>query len=600
MLSYKSLALLAAVLVAGLFALASPVARAGDPPLFDPVEFLDESTLDVVVLDDWHVDTVNGTTRQKLIEINVAEWWPGQDFRMPVRLIVPLDGKATGFHITGGHAYGSFDNDVGPTWYDAQLIAGGVGVVQTVVRPIESLPGGAQLAQDMLARLLQTHDLRYTTTWIWPMTLMRAATAAYAETGHFEPGKIAGSGGSKNGYAPAAALINDERFTLTFSSAAPAYGSPLRMYDQGTMDEVTAANDWFFAALDAGQIDPGEHTRSWYVNKSFGAPDDLHVLALAAGWTWQEIRQLVEETRTNFYVADNWDQLMARGAEVFFQPGTHDWVAYDVLWGAQNHPQVPVYYQPNGIHDQTPHSAAETGVQNEQAVLLRHFLGGADPMLEPPSSTYEVAGDELRVSVTFDSGPEAESGRIWWMYDRYPGGSAPFLWERIPDDQWMDMTFDVQEGAWTATIPLGPAASTIEFFSNHGLVVDGFQTYLSSPYTRAELAGPGDTDGDGCPDVNENGLDETLGGLRDYKNPWDFYDIAGLSGPTPDGYIDLLYDILGVIQHYSPNGKPPYDAHYDRGPTAGPNAWNMTAPDGVIDLLNDILGVIQQYSPDCR
>ena len=105
----------------------------------------------------------------------------------------------------------------------------------------------------------------------------------------------------------------------------------------------------------------------------------------------------------------------------------------------------------------------------------------------PPPSSHEVTGGELRVSVTFDSGPEAESGRIWWMYDRHPGGSAPFLWERIPDDQWMDMTFDAQEGAWTAAIPLDPTASSIEFFSNHGLVVDGFQTYLSSPYTRAEL-----------------------------------------------------------------------------------------------------------------
>ena len=110
---------------------------------------------------------------------------------------------------------------------------------------------------------------------------------------------------------------------------------------------------------------------------------------------------------------------------------------------------------------------------------------------------------------------------------------------------------------------------------------------------------PGDTDGDGCPDQRENGPDETLGGLRDYKNPWDFYDVDGLAG-GPDGYIDLLFDILGVIQHYSPQGAPPYDVQFDRGPTAGPNAWNMTAPDGVIDLLNDILGVIQQYDHDCR
>ena len=111
--------------------------------------------------------------------------------------------------------------------------------------------------------------------------------------------------------------------------------------------------------------------------------------------------------------------------------------------------------------------------------------------------------------------------------------------------------------------------------------------------------GAEDPDADGCTNVQELGLDETLGGLRDPHNPWDFYDVAGLSGATPDGVIDLLFDILGVIQHYSPDGNPPYDVHYDRGPTAGPNAWNMTAPDGVIDLLNDILGVLQQYRHDC-
>ncbi len=112
--------------------------------------------------------------------------------------------------------------------------------------------------------------------------------------------------------------------------------------------------------------------------------------------------------------------------------------------------------------------------------------------------------------------------------------------------------------------------------------------------TPTKLPFKGDTDGDGCPDVSENGLDETLGGQRDYKNPYDWYDI------NQDGVIDLLNDILGVIQHYETSGNqlPPYDVVYDRGPSAGPNAWNMTAPDGVIDLLNDILGVILQYSPN--
>ena len=70
-------------------------------------------------------------------------------------------------------------------------------------------------------------------------------------------------------------------------------------------------------------------------------------------------------------------------------------------------------------------------------------------------------------------------------------------------------------------------------------------------------------------------------------------------GGPPDGVIDLPNDILGVILRFSPQGQPPYDVNFDRGPSSGPNPWNMTAPDGVIDLPNDILGVIQQFNHSC-
>ncbi len=104
-----------------------------------------------------------------------------------------------------------------------------------------------------------------------------------------------------------------------------------------------------------------------------------------------------------------------------------------------------------------------------------------------------------------------------------------------------------------------------------------------------------DDDGDGCSNAREAGLDETLGGQRDATNHWDFYDTNG------DQIVDLSNDIFDVIQHYAPTGtEPTYDIAFDRGPSAGPNAWNMTAPDGVIDLTNDIMGVIQQYQHDCR
>lgn len=98
---------------------------------------------------------------------------------------------------------------------------------------------------------------------------------------------------------------------------------------------------------------------------------------------------------------------------------------------------------------------------------------------------------------------------------------------------------------------------------------------------------------DPCTDKEELGTDEMEGGLRDPFNPYDFFDVNG------DRYIDLWNDILGVIARHTASGGE-YNIAYDRGPSVGPNKWNMTAPDGNIDQFNDILGVISQYQHDCR
>ena len=68
-------------------------APAPSDSLFNTEEILDESTLETKTLQDWHPV---GDTRQKLVEINVAQWWPGQDYRIPVRMIVPLEGQCEG------------------------------------------------------------------------------------------------------------------------------------------------------------------------------------------------------------------------------------------------------------------------------------------------------------------------------------------------------------------------------------------------------------------------------------------------------------------------------------------------------------------------
>ena len=245
--------------------------NAAEKPLFSTEEILDESTLETKTLQDWHIDTKTGTTRQKLVEINVAQWWPGQDYRIPVRLIVPLEGKAKGFSITGANPYETLMKDSQPTDFQEKLLAGGVGIVKTHVKAPRQIPGKQGLEQEMGRVFLEDLNPRYTTVWIWSMTLMRATTAAYAEGDHFEKGKVAGSGNSKNGIAPAVALINDERFTATCSDLAFAYYSPTRRADREEVARAEEANRAFFEAVDAGDIDLDQKRAKWYQSVMVGS-----------------------------------------------------------------------------------------------------------------------------------------------------------------------------------------------------------------------------------------------------------------------------------------------------------------------------------------
>lgn len=471
------------LLMALTFALAATL-NAEEPPLFNTAEILDESTLETKTLQDWHPV---GATRQKLIEINVAEWLPGQDFRIPVRLIVPLKGKAKGFHITGHKSVEFVSKDIRPNDFDAKLLANGVGIVKTVVAAINTIPGKQGMQKKMQKRFMKDLNPRYNPVWIWSMTLMRATTAAYAEVDYFDKGKVAGSGGSKRGISPAVALINDERFTATCSSVTWAWASPTRKSDSGALQKVKAANESFFEAVKAGEFELEAQRAKFYRSHMKGSGPSMEMMAQRAGISMDELNDKTDRLMTSVCVTENWDQLKKRGVDMLFQPGTHDWVAYDILWGAQNHPQLPVYHAPNGGHEMKKHPKAELDDENLQAFLWNHFFGG-EPLLSPPTSSHEVIGNKLKIHVHFKNEPQAESGRIWWMYDRAPAGSARFLHERIPEEQSAEMKQDPKTGAWTATIPLQEGASRIDFFSNHGKVINGYQQYLSSPYTRVKLS----------------------------------------------------------------------------------------------------------------
>ena len=157
--------------------------------------------------------------------------------------------------------------------------------------------------------------------------------------------------------------------------------------------------------------------------------------------------------------------------------------------------------------------------------------------------------------------------------------------------------------SFTCTIDTTGPVGEPQFFNDLttpvAVVTAGVIPLVEIP-TPTKQPSPADTDGDGCTDQQENGPVAMLGGLRDYLNPHDFFDVSG------DGHIDVLNDLLPVIVAFLQGPLDPggpglnYTAAKDRGALVGANSWNRAGPDGHIDILNDILPVILQWNHSCK
>ena len=116
----------------------------------------------------------------------------------------------------------------------------------------------------------------------------------------------------------------------------------------------------------------------------------------------------------------------------------------------------------------------------------------------------------------------------------------------------------------------------------------------------------GDSDGDGCTDAQELGPSAVLGGLRDPKSFWDFFD-------TPDGNnvrdrAITIGDIGRIVARFGTFGDPAidplslpaalgYHTAFDRTPL-GPELWNLGPPDGAV-TIQDIGLMVVQFGHSC-
>ena len=467
----------------------SAVLPAKPGPVFDMEEMRDASTLRVKVLQDWKKVGGPVPTRQKLISIRVGELAPGEEYRVPVRLVVPAKGKAKGFHLSGSNNPKSLQAARPPRGPDVELIRAGVGIVGTVVQEPRSYGEGrlAGLAQE---RFFKTLDPKFSIQyWGWPAVLMRATTAAYAEKEHFAKGKVLMSGGSKNGASPSVALIHDDRLTAVFAGVSPIWESPLRLCDEKAWEELRKANADYAESIGADPSLTTRLSRSPFLGGTYGPVYNLQ--AMEKGNTWEDLQDLASRMADQIFISRNLDQLNKRGVDILFHPGTHDFVCFDLAWGGKHYPQVPLYLRVNSGHGKGGrHPGAEGAARNRDAFILDHFIGLDRPMLPVPTVKAERAGETLKVRVSFPKESGDESGRIFWMFDRYPDGSAAYVREDFPNDQWKDMKRH-PKGGWTVSVELKKGASRIDFFTNHRKTLrfkdDRLPTYRSSPYVRVDL-----------------------------------------------------------------------------------------------------------------
>jgi hypothetical protein len=117
-----------------------------------------------------------------------------------------------------------------------------------------------------------------------------------------------------------------------------------------------------------------------------------------------------------------------------------------------------------------------------------------------------------------------------------------------------------------------------------------------------------DSDLDGCMDPIESGPFPAQGGERDHLNFWDLYDTPNALNVRDNAVAAA--DAFRVLQRFgatgdpmidpftAPPAAPAYHTAFDRGPSSGPNPWNLTAANGSI-ASTDFFAALAQFGHGC-
>ncbi len=460
--------------------------------LFDLQSIRDTETLEATVVHDWQPAPREPTVVQKLIEITVCEWWPGQKIRLPVTLNAPKEGSPCKHILVANQPLAIKTARLSAAQLDL-IKQEGVGVVLIGMGTIDAMQPEGKLHHEMRRQLLKTKSPRYSPAWIWGVSQMRALTAALTEPTTFAPQKVLSTGGSKRGIATAVAGIYDDRFTAIMPIVAPPLGNPGGVYVLGTEDEsISRANGQFFADLSAGKLGLPESTKKSLDARTQRRRDIRVTLQQTreAGWSPNDIAAITDRFWDASRVTNHLPKLRKRDLDIFYNVGTNDSVTPALLELGKRFPGFPVCIIPGGQHG-GPADAGYTRRVPQQREVQDNFLsfakihfGGSRNMIAAPKigSQWDAAQLKLTVSVTFPDKTQPQKNELWWNIDRSEPYTLPFDY-----DQWMAVPMTQNEaGIYRAELSFSKSPSRIDFISLHTHTENGLPLTVSSPYQRNE------------------------------------------------------------------------------------------------------------------
>lgn len=437
---------------------------------------------------DWAPATGIPKIREKVITINLCDWWPGQPVRVPVALFAPSSrGLCRDLLVSG------MGLDARPSLPGGAMLRllkqDGVGVVLVGIGPIDQMQPVEILRRGMKRQLLRTKDARFTPLWIWAVSYMRALTAAVAESGVFRPIKVLATGGSKRGMATAAAGIYDSRFTAIMPVVTPILGDPDGPYViNSDSDRTNRIDSDFLANLAAHRLaGPRSTARQALMDQRADLLKERISMreAQEAGWTAADIATINRRAWEPLRVTAHWEALSRRGFELLYNDGSNDNVTPGLLELGRRFPHFPIYIVPGGQHG-GPKGAAFTRrvpllatVDDNLYAFAQHHFFGARPLVSAPNMRYqwENARRMLKVTVRFSDGSDPQENRLWWSVNRHPPGTIPFeydTWESAPLRRTAPAVF-------AGEVAFAADPRTLDIVTTHTQTLNGLTLSVSSP-----------------------------------------------------------------------------------------------------------------------